>query len=169
MPFFMHVSEIAHACWHFPLYWCSWCIYFTPSVFPDHSRWCPPPQWLNPISCIWLGHWCRTKLWHCTSQSKLWRLSLLSLQPFYLSMFAHGLFPNPIFHHRVPQFQTVNTNQWLCFMRPMCSVPSLALQLHPRRWLEIRGTSREWRQAGLWPWELWAKEDGAQQERSILI
>lgn len=38
----------------------------------------PPPQWLNPISCIWLGHWCRTKLWHCTSQSKLCYLLLLS-------------------------------------------------------------------------------------------
>lgn len=39
----------------------------------------PPPQWLTPISCVWLGHWCRTKLWHCTSQSKLCSLSLLSL------------------------------------------------------------------------------------------
>lgn len=129
----------------------------------------PPPQWLNPISCIWLGHWCRTKLWHCTSQSKLCRLSLLSLQPFYLLMFALGLFPNPIYGQRIPQFQTVNTNKWLCFMRPMWSLPSLPLQLHLRKGLEITGTSREGRQAGLWPWELWAKEDGAQQERSILI
>lgn len=91
------------------------------------------------------------------------------LRPFYLLMFALGLFPDPIYGQRIPQFQTVNTNKLLCFMRPMWSLPSLPLQLHLRKWLEITGTSREGRQAGLWPWELWAKEDGAQLERSILI
>lgn len=51
----------------------------------------PPPQWLTPISCVWLGHWCRTKLWHCTSQSKLCSLSLRCLGLIYSLMFMLNL------------------------------------------------------------------------------
>lgn len=29
-------------------YWCSGCIYFTPSVLPDHSRWCSSPTVTQP-------------------------------------------------------------------------------------------------------------------------
>lgn len=61
------------------------------SVSPDHSEEAPPPQWLTPSSCVWLGHWCRTKLWHCTSQSKLCSLSLQYLGLIYSLMFMLNL------------------------------------------------------------------------------
>lgn len=64
--------------------------------------------------------------------------------------------------------QEIQTND-IVLWDQCVSLLSPPLQLHLRKWLEITGTRWEGRQAGLWPWELWAKEDGAQQERSILI
>lgn len=56
----------------------------------------------------------------------------------------------------------------LCSSELQHGVCWISLLLYSRERLESRGQAQR-RQAGLWPWELWVKEDGAQQERSILI
>ncbi len=133
----------------------------------------PPPQWLTPISCVWLGHWCRTKLWHCTSQSKLCSLSLLSLGPIHPLMFILNLFLWWLQQEESPltPLPTINKSEWLSVF---CSYDLK----HGAWWIFLvivfkgvtwaRGQAKR-RQVGLWPWELWVRKDGAQQERSILI
>lgn len=131
----------------------------------------PPPQWLTPISCIWLGHWCRTKLWHCTSQSKLCSLSLLSPGTIHSLMFLLNLFDD-YSKKKTLSVSTENKCEWLyvlccCDLRYEIWWNFLGIVLNAVT-REHRDKQRE-RQVGLWPWELWVREDGAQQERSILI
>lgn len=65
----------------------------------------------HPHLLRWLGHWCRTKLWHCTSQSKLCSLSLPS-HKHSLNVYTHS-YPLIVPVGRNLSPKTRNKSEWL--------------------------------------------------------